>query len=185
MKKEELSIELIQKMFNAYQAGDKNLDSFEDCIEKRTLLYTSSGSLNQDWNDFIKNYIPNNITKEEIDNFKSILLNSSDEEKIDIIKNILDTFEMTNELKDFLKEYETILLNIKNRDSKEKHIIDCYFNSDDIDVEDSGCAKIFTVADDLDTGMFVRICSWDENKRHEEFNRFVGRKIKITIETID
>jgi len=45
---------------------------------------------------------------------------------------------------------------------------------------------IFTASkDDLDNGMFVRVCSWDENKNHEDFKKFVGRRIKITIETID
>ena len=70
--------------------------------------------------------------------------------------------------------------------TKETHIIDCHFNSDEIDTEDGGQAKIFTISeDDLDNGMFVRICSWDKNGKHDEFNKFVGRKIKITIETIE
>jgi hypothetical protein len=75
---------------------------------------------------------------------------------------------------------------VSNSNSKEIHIIDCYFNSDEIDIEDGGQAKIFTASkDDLDNGMFVRVCSWDENKNHEDFKKFVGRRIKITIETID
>ena len=78
-------------------------------------------------------------------------------------------------------------LNISDvSNSKEIHIIDCYFNSDEIDTEDGGQAKIFTASeDDLDNGMFVRVCSWDEDVEHSEFNKFVGRRIKITIETID
>ena len=42
-----------------------------------------------------------------------------------------------------------------------------------------------TEQSDDDNGMFIRIQSWDENKKHKEFKTFMGRKVKITIETID
>jgi hypothetical protein len=116
MKKEEPSIELMLEMFNAYNAGDKNLDSFQDCVEKRTLLSTTSGGLTKKLNDFFSTYTPNQITNEEIDNYKSILLNSTDDDKIDILKEILDNFEMTYELKYFLSEYKHLLLKIKNNE---------------------------------------------------------------------
>lgn len=69
----------------------------------------------------------------------------------------------------------------------QKHIIVTQINSGEIDKEDGEMALIFTAsnAPDEDNGMYVRIISWDENKKHTEFNSFVGRKIKITIETID
>jgi len=89
-------------------------------------------------------------------------------------------------IKRFNENSELNISDVSNSDSKEIHIIDCYFNSDEIDTEDGGQAKIFTASkDDLDNGVFVRICSWDENKNHEDFKKFVGRRIKITIETID
>ena len=69
---------------------------------------------------------------------------------------------------------------------KLKHIIVCTLESDEIRVEDSGQAKIFSASqDDVDeNGMFFRVCSWDQNKIHSEFNNFIGKKIKITIEEI-
>ncbi len=69
---------------------------------------------------------------------------------------------------------------------KQIHIIEVMLKPEEIDTEDSGQAKIFTCCqDEEDNGMYVRICSWDENKIHSELDNFVGRKIKITIETID
>jgi len=114
MKREEPSIELMQEMLNAYNAGDKNLDSFQDCVEKRTLLRTTSGRLSHDLNDFLSTYIPNHITSEEIDNYRTILSNSTDDDKIDILRDILDNFVMTTELKYFLREYKHLLLKIKD-----------------------------------------------------------------------
>lgn len=55
----------------------------------------------------------------------------------------------------------------------------------DIETEDSGCAKILTVVfneDDEENGMFVRIQSWDDDKKHIDFNKMIGKKIKVTIE---
>lgn len=65
------------------------------------------------------------------------------------------------------------------------HIIKTYLNPAHIDIDDNGQAKIFTCENSEDENrMFIRIQSWDETKKHEEFNKFVGRKIKITIETV-
>ena len=70
---------------------------------------------------------------------------------------------------------------------EEKHIIVCTLKERDIDTEDGGQAKIFATSlnQEEDNGMFVKVCSWDENNNHDEFNKFIGRKIKITIETIE
>lgn len=61
----------------------------------------------------------------------------------------------------------------------------------DIITEDSGHAKIVDIYIDQDNpeenenGMYVRVQSWCEDKKHEEFSMFEGRKVKITIETVD
>lgn len=57
----------------------------------------------------------------------------------------------------------------------------------DVSVEDGGQALVsdpFNSDKEVD-GMFVRIQSWDEKKKHEDFKKFQGRKIRVTIETID
>jgi hypothetical protein len=70
---------------------------------------------------------------------------------------------------------------------KQNKVIVCDFNEDEIEIEDGGQSKMFVAVEDgdLDNGLFVRVCSWDEDEQHTDFNKFVGRKVKITIETID
>lgn len=70
--------------------------------------------------------------------------------------------------------------------SKEKYIIKCYFDPEEIEVEDGGQAKIFAADNPTmeDNGMYVRLISWDEHKLHTDFNKFVGKKIRITIEEL-
>lgn len=67
-----------------------------------------------------------------------------------------------------------------------KYIFEGWENS--IKTEDDGVAKIAEYdnqGDYGDTKLFVRFQSWDEDKEHEEFNKFSNRKVRITIETID
>lgn len=57
-----------------------------------------------------------------------------------------------------------------------------------ISTEDSGRAKIATLVgeeDNDDSALFVRFQSWDESKQHKEFAQFEGKRVKVTIETID
>lgn len=56
-----------------------------------------------------------------------------------------------------------------------------------LSTEDGGMAKIYHIdADDgRPNGPFFRFQSWDEEKVHHEFEQFVGRRIRITIETVE
>lgn len=59
---------------------------------------------------------------------------------------------------------------------------------DGIDTEDGGCAKIVTIvdeADDSEDGLYIRVISWSKSKEHPEFDKLIGKKVKITIEEID
>lgn len=63
-------------------------------------------------------------------------------------------------------------------------------NESDIRIEDGGTAKIVDTLyhndnSDDESGVFLKMISNCQDKTHLEFNKFVGRKIKITIETID
>jgi hypothetical protein len=57
--------------------------------------------------------------------------------------------------------------------------------------EDGGQAKICeafpinTGNSDEENGMFVVLKSWDEDTDHADLQMLLGKKIKITIETID
>lgn len=55
-----------------------------------------------------------------------------------------------------------------------------------VEVEDSGMAKItdFTSDDGQEDGVFVRLHSWSEEAIHTEFDALVGKKVRITIETV-
>lgn len=63
-----------------------------------------------------------------------------------------------------------------------------------VDIEDSGCAVIVNCDDAVEVvpddegmfeGMFVRLHSWSEKKAHDEITQFIGKRVKITIETLD
>lgn len=56
----------------------------------------------------------------------------------------------------------------------------------DLDKEDGGMALIYSLTPEDIPDIFVRLQSWDEEKKHSIFNEcFLGRKIKVTIETVD
>lgn len=57
----------------------------------------------------------------------------------------------------------------------------------DVDTEDGGQAKIIDIVNDSndENGIFIRLHSWDENREHLDFNKLIGRKVKIKIETLD
>lgn len=71
--------------------------------------------------------------------------------------------------------------------NKLKYVIEETLNHSDMETEDGGQFKSFNVANNPneENGMYVRICSWDESKIHSEFEPFINRKVRITIETID
>jgi hypothetical protein len=55
-------------------------------------------------------------------------------------------------------------------------------------VEDNGQAMIAEIYGDdkgMGNGMYARIISWDTTKKHPDMKQFMGRKIRVTIETID
>lgn len=54
-----------------------------------------------------------------------------------------------------------------------------------VDVEDSGCARIAVLDPDDYGQLFVKLQSWDEECNHPEFNEFYGKRVRVTIETLD
>lgn len=57
----------------------------------------------------------------------------------------------------------------------------------DLSIQDSGMAVIIDCGrvDDENAGMFVRLHSWSESKEHDQIRKFIGKRIRITVETID
>lgn len=53
----------------------------------------------------------------------------------------------------------------------------------DVDVEDSGAYKEICI-ESTDECLYFRICSYDEMELHEQFDKFIGKKIKLTIEVM-
>lgn len=73
-----------------------------------------------------------------------------------------------------------------------KIILEGKINPEDVDTDDGGCAKIFHLEDDRVKRLFVRIQSWSESLEwsskagtHPEFDELIGKRIRVTIETID
>ena len=64
---------------------------------------------------------------------------------------------------------------------------DYKLNEKDLEVEDGKQFKCFHVDldENTDNGMYIKICSWDDTLEHKDFNKFIGKKVKITIEEID
>jgi len=60
------------------------------------------------------------------------------------------------------------------------------FGFDNLRREDGGMAVIEDVGMDgvEDNGIFVRVQSWDETKKHKEFNALIGKRVRVTIEII-
>lgn len=54
----------------------------------------------------------------------------------------------------------------------------------DVAVEDSGKAKIGTIYGE-EGNLFIRIQSWDEELKHEEFVQLEGKKVRVTIEVLE
>lgn len=60
------------------------------------------------------------------------------------------------------------------------------WNEIDLDRQDGGMALIYNIEDETIPEIFIRLQSWDETKKHNIFKDcFAGRKIKVTIETLD
>ncbi len=54
--------------------------------------------------------------------------------------------------------------------------------------EDSGQAMIMyspVELSEVESDFFIRFHSWDEKRKHEFFRSLMGRKVKVTIETVD
>jgi len=64
---------------------------------------------------------------------------------------------------------------------------DYKLNEKEMDTEDDMHYKCFHIDldENADNGMFIKLCSWDENLEHKDFDKFIGKKVKITIEEID
>ena len=79
-----------------------------------------------------------------------------------------------------------------NYERKEKllkhptHVIVDTLKVEDMGCEDGGKFLDFSVNNtpDEDNGMYVRICSWDDTKKHEELQKFIGKKVRVTIRVI-
>lgn len=63
--------------------------------------------------------------------------------------------------------------------------------ADDISREDGGRAMVFSIDNQIDppdrdstAGPFVRFQSWDDAKEHSEFRKFIGKRVRITIEVV-
>lgn len=61
------------------------------------------------------------------------------------------------------------------------------FGLENLQREDGGCALIESIGTegDEETGIFVRVQSWDETKEHKDFNALKGKRVRVTIEVVE
>jgi len=52
-------------------------------------------------------------------------------------------------------------------------------------MEDGGQAVICEIHGTHNDNLFVRLQSWDEDRRHEQLKPFVGKKVMIIVEVLD
>jgi hypothetical protein len=57
------------------------------------------------------------------------------------------------------------------------------FDVPEVELDDDGCSKQIEVGIE-ESPIFVRILSWADDRRHHDFDRLVGKRLKITIEEI-
>ncbi len=64
--------------------------------------------------------------------------------------------------------------------------LDVVLDRKELDIEDGGQFKAFQIIHNPETenGIYVKFCSWDENKEHKDFNNFINKRVKITIEVV-
>ena len=58
----------------------------------------------------------------------------------------------------------------------------------DVITEDSGCAKYVEISDDRESGLFVRLHSWDDSDgtpTHPDFDALIGKRVRVTIEVLE
>jgi hypothetical protein len=64
--------------------------------------------------------------------------------------------------------------------------VDFEIDPAEISKEDGGQALIYTIVAENVPELFFRLQSWDESKemKHTEFNKLLGKKLRITIEEL-
>lgn len=70
-----------------------------------------------------------------------------------------------------------------------KWIYEAQVDASDVKIEDGGRAKIiydvFSYGGEGGASLWPRIHSWDDEKKHEEFQTLVGKRVRVTIEVLD
>lgn len=70
-----------------------------------------------------------------------------------------------------------------------KIILESIVSPADVSVEYGGCSKTAKVSGNPkgseDVGLYVRLTSWAEENKHTYFDKFVGHRVRVTIETLD
>lgn len=68
-----------------------------------------------------------------------------------------------------------------------KYIIEEELKIDEMERQDGDefCSFSLEVNSKEEDGMYVRICSYDETKKHKDFSKLIGKKVRVTIEVIN
>jgi hypothetical protein len=54
-----------------------------------------------------------------------------------------------------------------------------------VEVQDGGQAQLVEFANTSETGLFVRLQSWDDQRQHAEISHLLNRRVRVTVEVLD
>ncbi len=54
-----------------------------------------------------------------------------------------------------------------------------------VEAEDGGQAQIAEFATTSETGLFVRVQSWDDQRKHAEMAQLLNKRVRVTVEVLD
>lgn len=54
-----------------------------------------------------------------------------------------------------------------------------------VEVQDGGQAQLVEFANPIETGLFVRVQSWDDQREHAEMAQLLNKRVRVTVEVLD
>jgi hypothetical protein len=54
-----------------------------------------------------------------------------------------------------------------------------------VEVQDGGQAQLVEFANTSETGLFVRLQSWDDQREHTEMALLLNKRVRVTVEVLE
>lgn len=105
-------------------------------------------------------------------------------DELDELTSEEDEDEVVNTIQDVVNAIDN---NDQTASPTETIVVEGQVNDEDLEIEDGGCYKTFRVMvhPKQSDGMSLQINSWDDDGNHPEFDKLIGKKVRITVEIVD